>query len=70
MSERIFQVTHIGIVQQQVCTDAATAEEVVELANRLAPSGTELGWSIDEKAVPNPNECAKYDGRRHWMLVC
>lgn len=70
MSERIFEVVKFNLLQQQVCTDAPTPEEAVELANRLAPSGTEHGWSLDEKCTPQPANCQRHPGRLHWMLIC
>jgi hypothetical protein len=71
-------VTHpmIGICFMQVCAVSdATDEEILEVANRENPAGTENDWTKvarenDEDERKRPVVCDDDKNRTHFILVC
>lgn len=69
------EVTYRGALDLQVCVPSGWSdEEVKSFADRKAPCGTDLGWSIrragDDALGGDPERqpCEKRDGFVHIML--
>ena len=74
----------IGIYTMQVCAHKdATDDEILAVANRENPSGTQQGWAVvcrrsedhpDHPAVEGKTlgavPCADYGDRLHILLTC
>jgi len=71
----------VGICHMQVCAvKDATDEEILEVCNRVNPSGTSAGWGVvvrdlsqawdDSRADMLPVECSDYKGRLHFLVGC
>lgn len=66
-----------GIAHMQVCAVSdATDEEILEVCNRLNPSGAEHGWSSvchEDSAFWGkvaPIQCADDPTRTHFIVSC
>ncbi len=69
-----------GLTMMQVCAvKDVTDEEILEVCNRLNPSGTEAGWTfvareVDEKRMIFKNHlpvpCDDNPDRLHFLIVC
>lgn len=73
------QVTQfmLGVFSMQVCAvNAATDEEILEVANRENPSGTSNGWCSVVRSDPefpkrDPVPCATCpETRTHFLVDC
>lgn len=71
----------VGICHMQVCAvPDASDEEILEVCNRLNPSGTQGGWGSVVREVPTegiwanpemePKPCAAHAGRTHFLVAC
>jgi len=74
----------IGIYTMQVCAHKeATDEEIISVANKKNPAGTEGGWRrVCRKSEEHPDhpahegktlgpvQCADDQNREHILLVC
>lgn len=66
----------MGICHMQVCAVAdATDEEILKVANKDNPSGTEYGWNevaredhVDKNVCPVI--CNHYPSRKHFIIIC
>jgi len=76
MERVVVSIPFAGICYMQVCAEAdATDEEILEVANRENPAGTENGWmevarENDEDTRKRPVPCADYPGRKHFIVIC
>jgi len=66
----------IGICYMQVCAEwDATDEEILEVANRDNPAGTENGWmqvareDYEDKRFM-PVKCEDNENRKHFIVIC
>jgi len=64
----------VGIIHMQVCAvPDATEQEILEVANRENPSGTQGGWGyIEREGELGPVPCTAEDanGRIHFLVGC
>lgn len=65
-----------GIFSMQLCAvPDVTDEELLEVANRENPAGTEHGWmhvvrNDTEYPRRNPVACNQYPARTHFLVDC
>lgn len=76
MERVVVSIPFAGLCYMQVCAVAdATDEEILEVANRENPAGTENGWmevarENDENEQKRPVQCADDPNRTHFILTC
>ncbi len=74
IAERVIVTrTFVGVCHMQVCAVRdATDEEILEVANRDNPSGTQRGWTsvVRREGDGAPVSCGGVAGRVHFLLEC
>jgi hypothetical protein len=62
----------VGIAHMQLCAKKEVPdEELLAYANRVNPSGTELGWcTVLHSNDGKPITCSDDPERTHYLLVC
>lgn len=70
---------YLGLAGMQVCAEKDVSDqEILNICNRLNPSGTSGGWqevvrSVDKEYIKEsmlPVNCEKHNNRIHFIVIC